>query len=220
VHTTRIVAESAFGGAGQRCLAASLAVTVGDASRFFVEAIAQAAAERQVGYGLEPGVEMGPVISSQSKARIQGLISRGETEGARILVDGRDPKIPGYEGGHFVRPTVLSEVSPEAEVFKTEIFGPVLGLIQVASVDEAIGLVNSGQYGNMASLFTSSGAAARQFRHEAQVGNVGINVGVAAPMAFFPFSGWRDSFFGVVHGQGRDAVEFFTQQKVVVERWF
>lgn len=220
VHTTRIVAESAFGGAGQRCLAASLAVTVGDAGRFFVEAIAQAAAERQVGYGLEPGVEMGPVISSQSKARIQGLISRGETEGARILVDGRDPKIPGYEGGHFVRPTVLSEVSPEAEVFKTEIFGPVLGLIQVASVDEAIGLVNSGQYGNMASLFTSSGAAARQFRHEAQVGNVGINVGVAAPMAFFPFSGWRDSFFGVVHGQGRDAVEFFTQQKVVVERWF
>lgn len=220
VHTTRIVAESAFGGAGQRCLAASLAVTVGDAGRFFVEAIAQAAAERQVGYGLEPGVEMGPVISAQSKARIQGLISRGETEGARILVDGRDPRIPGYEGGHFVRPTVLSEVSPEAEVFKTEIFGPVLGLIQVASVDEAIELVNSGQYGNMASLITSSGAAARQFRHEAQVGNVGINVGVAAPMAFFPFSGWRDSFFGVVHGQGRDAVEFFTQQKVVVERWF
>ncbi len=219
-HTTRIVAESAFGAAGQRCLAASLAVTVGDAGRFFVEAIAQAAAERQVGYGLDQGVEMGPVISSQSKARIQGLISEGEAEGARILVDGRDPKILGYEGGHFVRPTVLSEVPPEAEVFRTEIFGPVLGLIQVASVDEAIALVNSGQYGNMASLFTSSGAAARQFRHEAQVGNVGINVGVAAPMAFFPFSGWRDSFFGVVHGQGRDAVEFFTQEKVVVERWF
>jgi malonate-semialdehyde dehydrogenase (acetylating)/methylmalonate-semialdehyde dehydrogenase len=217
-QTTRTVAESAFGAAGQRCLAASLAVTVGEAGGFFVEAIAEAAAELAVGYGLEAGIEMGPVISSQSKLRIQGLIGQGE--GARILVDGRDPQIPGYEGGHFVRPTVLSEVPREAEIFKTEIFGPVLGLIHVETVEEAIALVNSGQYGNMASLFTSSGAAARQFRHEAQVGNVGINVGVAAPMAFFPFSGWRDSFFGVVHGQGRDAVEFFTQQKVVVERWF
>jgi malonate-semialdehyde dehydrogenase (acetylating)/methylmalonate-semialdehyde dehydrogenase len=219
-QTTRTVAESAFGAAGQRCLAASLAVTVGEAGGFFVEAIAEAAAELAVGYGLEAGIEMGPVISSQSKLRIQGLIGQGEGEGARILVDGRDPQIPGYEGGHFVRPTVLSEVPREAEIFKTEIFGPVLGLIHVETVEEAIALVNSGQYGNMASLFTSSGAAARQFRHEAQVGNVGINVGVAAPMAFFPFSGWRDSFFGVVHGQGRDAVEFFTQQKVVVERWF
>ncbi len=219
-QTTRIVAESAFGAAGQRCLAASLAVTVGEAGGFFAEAIAEAAVERTVGYGLEEGVEMGPVISSQSKARIQGLIGQGEREGARILVDGRDPRIPGYEGGYFVRPTVLSEVPLEAEFFSTEVFGPVLGLIQVETVEQAIALVNSGQYGNMASLFTSSGAAARQFRHEAQVGNVGINVGVAAPMAFFPFSGWRDSFFGVVHGQGRDAVEFFTQEKVVVERWF
>jgi malonate-semialdehyde dehydrogenase (acetylating)/methylmalonate-semialdehyde dehydrogenase len=147
------------------------------------------------------------------------MIQLGEQEGAEIVVDGRGAQIPGLEKGWFVRPTVLRGVPPEGEVFKTEIFGPVLGLMHVDTVDEAIALVNRGSYGNMASLFTSSGAAARKFRYEADAGNIGINIGVAAPMAFFPFSGWRDSFFGVLHGQGRDAVEFYTQQKVVVERW-
>jgi malonate-semialdehyde dehydrogenase (acetylating)/methylmalonate-semialdehyde dehydrogenase len=217
--TTRIVADSAFGSAGQRCLAASLAVTVGEARDSFVEAIAQAAAERVVGYGLEEGVQMGPVISVASKARIERLIGLGEAEGAKVMVDGRGAKITGYEGGFFVRPTVLVDVPKEGEIVKTEIFGPVLGLIHVATIDEAIDLVNTGQYGNMACLFTSSGAAARKFRYEAEVGNIGVNIGVAAPMAFFPFSGWRESFFGVLHGQGRDAVEFYTQEKVVVERW-
>lgn len=217
--TTRIVADSAFGSAGQRCLAASLAITVGDGGSQFVEAIAQAASDRQVGYGLDEGVEMGPVITPESKQRIQGMIDAGAKEGAEILVDGRQPHIPGYEQGNFVRPTVLSGVPSGGEVFKTEIFGPVLGLMEAESIEQAIEWVNSGQYGNMACLFTSSGAAARKFRYEAQVGNIGINIGVAAPMAFFPFSGWRDSFFGVLHGQGRDAVEFYTQEKVVVERW-
>ncbi|MGH2625233.1 MAG: CoA-acylating methylmalonate-semialdehyde dehydrogenase, partial [Anaerolineales bacterium] len=217
--TTRIVADSAFGNAGQRCLAASLAVTVGEAGGRFTEAIAQAAAERVVGYGLDEGVEMGPVITHQSKARVESWIERGAREGAEIVVDGRGAVVPRYEKGSFVRPTVLRGVPPEGEVFKTEIFGPVLGLIHVDTIDEAIALVNRGEYGNMASLFTSSGAAARKFRYEAEVGNIGINIGVAAPMAFFPFSGWKSSFFGVLHGQGRDAVEFFTQEKVVVERW-
>jgi malonate-semialdehyde dehydrogenase (acetylating)/methylmalonate-semialdehyde dehydrogenase len=162
---------------------------------------------------------MGPVISAESRARIEGLIQRGEQEGAELVVDGRGARIPGFEQGWFVRPTVLRGVPPEGEVFQTEIFGPVLGLMHADTVDEAIALVNRGSYGNMACLFTSSGAAARKFRYEAEVGNIGINIGVAAPMAFFPFSGWRDSFFGVLHGQGRDAVEFYTQQKVVVERW-
>jgi malonate-semialdehyde dehydrogenase (acetylating)/methylmalonate-semialdehyde dehydrogenase len=135
------------------------------------------------------------------------------------LVDGRGARIPGYEGGHFVRPTILRGVPPTGEVAQTEIFGPVLGLIHVNTVDEALTLVNSGRYGNMACLFTSSGAAARQFRYEAQAGNIGINIGVAAPMAFFPFSGWKGSFFGTLHAQGKHAVEFFTQTKVVVERW-
>ena len=217
--TIRIAADSAFGNAGQRCLAASLAITVGEARDTFREAISQVAAERVVGYGLEQGVEMGPVISADSRARIEGMIERGQQEGAEIIVDGRGARIPGFEQGWFVRPTVLQGVPPEGEVFKTEIFGPVLGLMHVDTVDEAIALVNRGSYGNMASLFTSSGAAARKFRYEAEAGNIGINIGVAAPMAFFPFSGWRDSFFGVLHGQGRDAVEFYTQQKVVVERW-
>jgi malonate-semialdehyde dehydrogenase (acetylating)/methylmalonate-semialdehyde dehydrogenase len=217
--TTRIVADSAFGCAGQRCLAASLAITVGDARRTFGEAIADAAASRVVGYGLDDGVQMGPVITPDSRGRIETLIGKGASEGASLLVDGRGPMIKGYERGNFVRPTVLQDVPPGSEVARTEIFGPVLGLMHVDSIEEAVGLINSGMYGNMACLFTSSGAAARQFRYEAEVGNIGINVGVAAPMAFFPFSGWKESFFGDLHGQSMDAVEFFTQKKVVVERW-
>jgi malonate-semialdehyde dehydrogenase (acetylating)/methylmalonate-semialdehyde dehydrogenase len=215
----QIAADSAFGCAGQRCLAASIAVTVGDARQTFTEAIAEAAVSRVVGYGLDESVQMGPVINAQSAHRIEGLIQQGVDEGATALVDGRSPTIPGYENGSFVRPTVLQNVDPAGEIIKTEIFGPVLSLIHVNTVDDAIRFVNSGQYGNMACLFTSSGAAARKFRYEANVGNIGINVGVAAPMAFFPFSGWKDSFFGVLHGQGKHAVEFFTQTKVVVERW-
>jgi malonate-semialdehyde dehydrogenase (acetylating)/methylmalonate-semialdehyde dehydrogenase len=217
--TTSVLADSAFGSAGQRCLATSMAVTVGEARQAFTEAICEVASNRVVGYGLNPGVEMGPVITPQSKARIERLIGVGAQEGARILVDGRGPVIQGYERGNFVRPTVLEGVPPGGEIFKTEIFGPVLGLIHVDTVDQAIELVNSHNYGNMACLFTSSGNAARKFRHEVIAGNIGINIGVAAPMAFFPFSGWKDSFFGDLHGQGMDAVEFFTQKKVVVERW-
>jgi malonate-semialdehyde dehydrogenase (acetylating) / methylmalonate-semialdehyde dehydrogenase len=217
--TTRIMADSAFGCAGQRCLAASIAVTIGDARQSFTEAIAEAAHTRIVGYGLDDGVQMGPVINTQSQARIEGLIQKGADEGATVLVDGRQPKIPRYEAGSFVRPTVLQNVDPGGEIARTEIFGPVLSLIPLETMEDAIALINSGQYGNMACLFTSSGAAARQFRYEAEAGNIGINIGVAAPMAFFPFSGWKDSFFGDLHGQGHQAVEFFTQTKVVVERW-
>lgn len=216
---TKIIADSAFGCAGQRCLAVSLAVTVGEARDVFTEMICDAAASRVVGYGLDAGVEMGPVINAVSRDRIENLIGLGAGEGAGIPVDGRRTVIRGYEGGSFVRPTILTNVARQGEVAKTEIFGPVLGLIHVDTVEDAIQLVNSGSYGNQASLFTSSGAAARKFRYEAQAGNIGINIGVAAPMAFFPFSGWRESFFGDMHGQGMDAVEFFTQKKVVVERW-
>jgi malonate-semialdehyde dehydrogenase (acetylating)/methylmalonate-semialdehyde dehydrogenase len=192
---------------------------VGQTSNEFTESIAEAATQRVVGSGLDEGVDMGPVITPESKARIQGLIQDSESEGAKILVDGRDPKVDGYENGNFIGATVLEGVPRDGEIFKTEIFGPVLGLMHVDTIDDAIELVNTGEYGNMASLFTASGAAARKFRYEAEAGNIGINIGVAAPMAFFPFSGWGDSFFGVLHGQGRDAVEFFTQEKVVVERW-
>jgi malonate-semialdehyde dehydrogenase (acetylating) / methylmalonate-semialdehyde dehydrogenase len=216
---TKIVADSAFGCAGQRCLAVSFAVTVAEARNTFTELICDAASTRVVGYGLDPGVQMGPVINAASKTRVEKLIELGVSEGAAIPVDGRGASIKGYEGGYFVRPTILADVPRGSEISRTEIFGPVLSLMHVNTVDEAIELVNTGQYGNQASLFTSSGNAARRFRYEAEAGNIGINIGVAAPMAFFPFSGWKDSFFGDMHGQGMDAVEFFTQKKVVVERW-
>src|SRR2546425_5854432 len=162
---------------------------------------------------------MGPVITAESKQRIESLIGKGVSEGARVLVDGRNASIPGYERGNFIRPTVLDNVDPRSEITGIEIFGPVLSLMHVQTIDEAIDVVNAASFGNMACLFTSSGAAARKFRYEVQAGNIGINIGVAAPMAYFPFSGWKDSFFGVVHGQGRDAIEFYTDKKVVVERW-
>jgi malonate-semialdehyde dehydrogenase (acetylating)/methylmalonate-semialdehyde dehydrogenase len=215
----KIIADSAFGCAGQRCLAVSWAVTVGEARDQFNEAICDAAASRKVGYGLDAGVQMGPVISQQSRSRIEQLISLSASEGASIPVDGRGTVIHGYEEGSFVRPTILVDMKPDSEVWKTEIFGPVLSLVHVNTFDEAIALANHGVYGNQASLFTASGSLARKFRYEVDAGNIGINIGVAAPMAFFPFSGWKESFFGDLHGQGMDAVEFFTQKKVVVERW-
>jgi malonate-semialdehyde dehydrogenase (acetylating)/methylmalonate-semialdehyde dehydrogenase len=216
---SEIIADSAFGCAGQRCLASSFAVAVGDASHSFTAAIGERAASRVTGYGLDDGVQMGPVISAESRTRIESLIDKAIRDGARLVVDGRHADIPRYGAGHFVRPTVLEGLPIESDVARTEIFGPVLSVHHVADIDAAIRLVNSGAYGNQACLFTTSGANARRFRYEAEVGNVGINVGVAAPMAYFPFSGARESFFGDLHGQGRDAFEFFTQEKVVVERW-
>jgi malonate-semialdehyde dehydrogenase (acetylating)/methylmalonate-semialdehyde dehydrogenase len=216
---TQIINDSAFGCAGQRCLAVSVAVTVGEAQKTFRDSITEAAAALHVGNGLDRDVQMGPVITSQSKARIESLIDRGTREGAKLLLDGRHARVSGGENGNFVKPTVLDGVSAESDLADTEIFGPVLSLVHASNLDDALGFLERSAYGNQASLFTSSGAAARKFRYEAPAGNIGINIGVAAPMAYFPFSGWKDSFFGVQHGQGRDAVEFYTEKKVVVERW-
>ncbi|MBA3976454.1 MAG: methylmalonate-semialdehyde dehydrogenase (CoA acylating) [Candidatus Solibacter sp.] len=217
--TTRILADSAFGCAGQRCLAASVAITVGDARAPLTDQMAAIARNRTVGYGLDSGVEMGPVISAESKSRIESLIAKGEQEGARVLVDGRNRTVPGYDDGYFVFPTILDAVPPASEIAGTEIFGPVLSLMHAATIDEAIALVNARAYGNMACIFTTDGANARRFRYEVNAGNVGINVGVAAPMAYFPFSGWGESFFGDLHAQADHGVEFYTQTKVIVERW-
>jgi malonate-semialdehyde dehydrogenase (acetylating)/methylmalonate-semialdehyde dehydrogenase len=216
---TQIITDSAFGCAGQRCLAVSVAVAIGDAQKTFRDAIADAAGKLRVGNGLEDGVQMGPVITAQSKSRIESLIGEGEKAGAKVLVDGRSAKIPGCESGNFVKPTVLDGVPATSELAHTEIFGPVLSLIHANDLDEAMNFLEKNPFGNQASLFTSSGSAARRFRYEAPAGNIGINIGVAAPMAYFPFSGWKDSFFGDMHGQGRDAIEFYTDKKVVVERW-
>ena len=217
--TTEIIMESAFGCAGQRCLAASVAITVGDAREPFTEGLVEAAKKRRVGSGLDEAVEMGPMIRSESKSRTIEFIESGINEGGRLLVDGRGREVSGHPDGFFLGPTLFDQVDPGGTLARSEIFGPVLGLSHVADIDAAIRLVNDRAFGNMACLFTRSGAAARQFRYEVEAGNLGINVGVAAPMAFFPFSGWKDSFFGDLHGQGRDAVDFYTDKKVVVERW-
>jgi malonate-semialdehyde dehydrogenase (acetylating)/methylmalonate-semialdehyde dehydrogenase len=217
--TTQVAAESAFGCAGQRCLAASVAIPVGAAAGPFTEAITEAAAARRVGYGLDEGVQMGPVITPESKTRIENLIEGAARGSARVLVDGRSKRVEKFERGNFLHPTVLESTDGDGDILRTEVFGPVLSLLPARDLDEAIALANSASYGNMACLFTASGAAAREFRYRVEAGNIGINVGVAAPMAFYPFSGWKDSFFGDLHGQGRHAVEFYTEAKVVVERW-
>ena len=216
---TQIISDSAFGCAGQRCLAVSVAVTVGEAQKTFRDSIADAASKLKVGNGLEDGVQMGPVITPQSKERVESLIGVGERQGAKILLDGRNTRIPKHERGNFVKPTILDDVPATSEITDTEIFGPVLSLVHADSMDDALAFLERSAYGNQASLFTSNGSAARRFRYEAPAGNIGINIGVAAPMAYFPFSGWKNSFFGDLHGQGRDAIEFYTDKKVVVERW-
>ena len=220
---SRIIGDGAFGCAGQRCLAVSVAVTVGDARKKFTDEIAAIAGAMRVGNGLDESVQMGPVITSDSKARIESLIAKGASEGAKVLLDGRNSNGTvsgsGSGPGNFLRPTLLDQVPADSALTTTEIFGPVLSLVHAETLDEGIEILARSSYGNMASIFTTSGAAARKFRYEVPAGNVGINIGVAAPMAYFPFSGWGDSFFGVLHGQGRDAVEFYTDKKVVVERW-
>jgi malonate-semialdehyde dehydrogenase (acetylating) / methylmalonate-semialdehyde dehydrogenase len=216
---TQIISDSAFGCAGQRCLAVSVAVTIGEAQKTFRDSIAEAAASLKVGNGLEEGIQMGPVITPQSKSRIESLIGQGEKQGAKVLVDGRNSKGQKHDTGNFVKPTILDGVPATSELADTEIFGPVLSLIHAADMDEALAFLERSAYGNQASLFTSSGSAARRFRYEAPAGNIGINIGVAAPMAYFPFTGWKNSFFGDLHAQGRDGVEFYTDKKVVVERW-
>jgi malonate-semialdehyde dehydrogenase (acetylating)/methylmalonate-semialdehyde dehydrogenase len=217
--STRIISDSAFGCAGQRCLAVSVAVVVGDAQKQFKDSIVSVASDIKVGDGLNESVQMGPVITKESKSRIESLIAKGASDGAQLLLDGRCGNGSGNGAGNFLKPTILDNVPAGSSLSDTEIFGPVLSLVPAKTLDEGIEILSRSPYGNMASIFTSSGASARKFRYEVPAGNVGINIGVAAPMAYFPFSGWRDSFLGVLHGQGRDAVEFYTDKKIVVERW-
>ncbi|MGI8423857.1 MAG: CoA-acylating methylmalonate-semialdehyde dehydrogenase [Chloroflexota bacterium] len=208
-----------FGAAGQRCLAGSMLLTVEGAHQDTLEAVVEASRKIKIGYGLDAGVDLGPVISSAARRRITRAIAEGEKSGARAALDGRDVRVAGFEEGYFVGPTVLDGVEPGMPLAQTEVFGPVLGVTNVRTLDEAIERINASTFGNAASIYTQSGAAARKFRYEVVAGNIGINVGVAAPMAYFPFAGMKGSFFGTLHGQGKDAVAFFTDTKVVVERW-
>ncbi|QHN04210.1 CoA-acylating methylmalonate-semialdehyde dehydrogenase [Granulicella sp. WH15] len=214
--TAKIISDSAFGCAGQRCLAISVAVTVADSAKKFNEALLKIASNIKTGNGLEKETTMGPVITAESKSRILHLIEKGVDAGGKVLLDGREGL---GNNGNFITPTVLSGIDESNPLTTTEIFGPVLTVNETHTLDDAIETLSKSKFGNSAAIFTSSGAAARKFRYEVPTGNIGINIGVAAPMAYFPFSGWRDSFMGVLHGQGKDAIEFYTDKKVVIERW-
>jgi malonate-semialdehyde dehydrogenase (acetylating)/methylmalonate-semialdehyde dehydrogenase len=210
---------SAFGAAGQRCMAGSVVVTVGEAHDRLMPPLQEAAAALRVGDGIDEQTELGPVVSEQARERIVGAIERAVQDGARLAVDGRDPAIENG-GGSFLGATVLDDVRPGSEAAREEIFGPVLSVIRAGSLDEAIEIVGQSRFGNGVSIFTENGASVRRFRHEVQAGMVGVNIGVAAPVAFFPFSGWKDSFLGDLHAHGPDAVEFYTRKKTVTSRWF
>jgi malonate-semialdehyde dehydrogenase (acetylating)/methylmalonate-semialdehyde dehydrogenase len=209
---------SAFGAAGQRCMAGSVVVTVGDAHDALMPALREATEGLRVGDGLEESTEVGPLVSCAARDRVRGWIDRGEADGANIVVDGRG--VDAASEGAFVGPTILDGVSPDMEIAQEEVFGPVLTVIPAASLDEAIDIINRSRFGNGTSIFTESGSAVRRFRHEVQAGMIGVNIGVAAPVAFFPFSGWKDSFLGDLHAHGTDAVDFYTRKKTVTSRWF
>ena len=214
------IISSAFGTAGQRCLAGSLVIAVGDVYEALKEKLVKEASQLKVGNGMDEAVQMGPVVSQKSLDRILKYVDKGLEEGAQLLLDGRGVHVEGHPNGYFIGPTIFTDVTPEMTIAREEIFGPVLGIIRVKDFEEALDVLHTSPYGNAASIFTISGKWAREFKYRVKAGNIGINIGVAAPIASFPFSGMKDSFFGDLHGQGRDAIEFFTDRKVVISRWF
>jgi malonate-semialdehyde dehydrogenase (acetylating)/methylmalonate-semialdehyde dehydrogenase len=210
---------AAFGSAGERCMAISAAVAVGTAADPIVAAVSAKAAKVKVGPGRDAANEMGPVITQAAKDRIVGLIDSGHQQGARLTVDGRGLVVPGHEGGFFVGPTVVDDVRTDMDVYREEIFGPVLSVLRVGTVEEAIALINANPYGNGTAIFTSSGEAARRFQRGVKVGMIGINVPIPVPMAYYSFGGWKDSLFGDKHIHGPEGVAFYTRAKVVTSRW-
>ncbi len=210
---------AAFGSAGERCMAVSAAVAVGGAADDLVGLVLDKAASVRVGPGRDESSEMGPVVTREAKARIVGIIDRAPGEGARLALDGRDLVVKGHEEGFFVGPTVVDGVRPEMEVYREEIFGPVLSVLRAGTAGEAIALVNGNPYGNGTALFTSSGEAARRFHRGVSVGMIGINVPIPVPMAYYSFGGWKDSLFGERRVHGPEGVSFYTRAKVVTSRW-
>jgi malonate-semialdehyde dehydrogenase (acetylating)/methylmalonate-semialdehyde dehydrogenase len=219
-QTVPNILTSCFGTAGQRCLAGAVVVAVGDSYEPLKEKLVEAARALTVGDGLDESVQMGPVISREAQERITGYVDKGVEEGATLLLDGRGIAVEGYENGYFVGPTIFDDVNSEMSIAQDEIFGPVMSIMQVGDFEEALEVIDRSPYGNAASLFTSNGGLAREFKYRVEAGNIGINIGIAAPIASFPFGGQRDSFFGVMHGQGLDGIDFFTDRKVVISRWF
>lgn len=211
------IVSSAFGNAGQRCLAGSVAVGVGKVADPLVDGLVEEAGRLRVGPGIDPETDMGPVIREERKKELIAYIDEAEEVGAKLVADGRGV---GPSDGFFLGPTIFDRVSPEMRIWKEELFGPVLGVVRASDIDEALRITNASSYGNMASIFTTSGKAAREFRRRVEAGMLGVNIGVAAPMAFFPFTGWKSSFFGDLHATGMDSIRFYTRHKVVTSRWF
>ncbi len=216
------VMNSVYGCAGQRCLAGANVVAVGDDAFYeqLKKKLLEAAKAVKTGYGLDETVQMGPLRSAQAKEKVLSYIETGIKERAELILDGRNIKVPGYEKGYFIGPTIFDKVNPKSKIGSEEIFGPVMCLIRAKDFEEALRIIHENPYGNAASIFTQNGKWAREFKHRVLAGDVGVNIGIAAPVAYFPFSGWKDSFFGDLHGQGFDAINFFTDRKVVISRWF
>ncbi|HYM50269.1 MAG TPA: CoA-acylating methylmalonate-semialdehyde dehydrogenase [Candidatus Limnocylindrales bacterium] len=210
------VVSSAFGNAGQRCLAGSVAVGVGKVGDALVSELRSEASKLRVGPGTDPKTTMGPVIRGERKRRLIEYIDEAQAQGAQLVQDGRDG---GPKDGFFLGPTIFDRVTPDMRIWKDELFGPVLSVVRAADIDQALAILNSSTYGNMASIFTTSGKNAREFKRRAEAGMLGVNIGVAAPMAFFPFTGWKNSFFGDLHATGMDSVRFYTRHKVTTTRW-
>ena len=219
-RTVPAIMTSAYGCAGQRCLAGSVILAVGGVERALTPRLLEAASRLKVGDGLRPDTQMGPVVSKKAQQKVISYIDKGVAEGARLLLDGRSIKVEGCPNGYFVGPTLFADVDPNMTIAREEIFGPVLGIAAVDRLESCYPIIANSPFGNAASVFTSNGGAAREFAYRVECGNIGVNIGIAAPIAFFPFGGMKDSFFGTLHGQGRDAIRFFTNDKVVISRWF
>ena len=215
--TVTALLSSAFGNAGQRCLAGSVAVGVGSLGDALVQELSDQAGRLTVGPGMEPATDMGPVIREERRKELIGYIEQGEEVGATLVSDGRGV---GPSDGFFLGPTIFDRVTPDMALWRDELFGPVLSVVRASDIDEALDIMNASSYGNAASIFTTSGANARAFKRRAEAGMLGVNVGVAAPMAFFPFTGWKSSFFGDLHATGKDGIRFYTRHKVVTSRWW
>lgn len=211
--------SSIFGSSGQRCLAGSVVVGVGSAHPEIRDRMVDAASAIRLGDGLADGTDMGPVISAAHRDRVRGFIDQGEADGAKLSLDGRDATVAGLEGGYWVGPTIFEDVPPDISIDTEEIFGPVAGINKARDLDEAVAMMHGSRYGNACSIFTTSGRSAREFRYRAGISMIGVNIGVAAPMAFFPFGGSKASFYGDLKAQGRDAISFYTDQRVVISRW-
>jgi len=218
-YVSNHLTTAAFGSAGERCMAISAAITVGSAADALMEVLDRKSREVRVGSGRDPSSDMGPVITPQARDRIVSIIDSGEQQGGTVRVDGRGIKVPDYEGGFFVGPTLIDHVSTDMDVYTNEIFGPVLSVVRSSTVEEAIGVINANPYGNGTAIFTSDGGAARKFMRKVEVGMIGINVPVPVPMAYHSFGGWKDSLFGEHHIHGPDGVRFYTRGKVVTSRW-